>query len=69
MTRKIIDIIWILLNIYIVYNSTMSAYHNFMIGDISRAILLTVVNIVFIIITVFIIIRDVVPDFKRGKEE
>lgn len=69
MTKKIIDIIWILLNIYIVYNSAMSAYHNFMIGDILKAILLTVVNIVFIIITIFIIIKDVVPDFKRGKEE
>ena len=28
-----------------------------------------VIQIVFIIITVFIIIKDIVPDFKRGKEE
>lgn len=67
MIRKIIDIIWILANICIIYASVMSAYHNFMVGDTSRAILQTVVIIGFIILTVFIIIKDVIPDFKKRK--
>lgn len=67
MIRKIIDIIWILANICIIYASGASAYHTFIIGDTSRAILQTVVIIGFIILTVFIIIKDVVPDFKERK--
>lgn len=69
MIRKIIDIIWILANICVIYASGESAYHNFVIGDTPRAILQTVVIIGFIILTVFIIIKDVVPDFKNIEKE
>ena len=68
MFRKIIYVLWVLMNIYVIYEWGKQTYQYYVTGDIIGAIVRFILIIGFTLLTVVIIYRDAKRHFNRKKK-
>lgn len=69
MFKKFINIIWVIMNIYLIISWSVNIYNRFMNGEpFIECVWRVVVVLAFTILTIVLVIKDIVPDFRRKKK-
>ena len=70
MFKKIIDILWVIMCIYLTATWSIKAYNLYMSGEsVVSFIIRILIALGFVALTIACIVKDVIPDFKRSKKE
>lgn len=68
MFRKIIYALWVLMNIYLIYEWGKQIYQYYVIGNTARVIISLILTIGYTLLPAFIIYRDIRGHFNRKKK-
>lgn len=68
MFRKIIYALWVLMNIYLIYEWGKQIYQYYVTGNTAGAIISLILTISYTLLTASIICRDIRSHFNRKKE-
>ncbi len=68
MFRKIIYALWLLMNIYLIYEWGKQIYKYYVIGNTAGAVISLILTISYTLLTAAIIYRDIRSHFNRKKK-